>query len=137
MAEHQIVSQLTRELEDRGAWVAKLHGHPMQRRGLPDLVVCYRGYFLGVEAKDGARLGQATDAAGAPVPVVAEPLQEYELRRIRQAGGIGLVVASPADIDRLLRNLRVLEGLDRSHGDTTGGRVVAEARTRIAGGGEA
>jgi len=38
-------------LEKRGAFVFKVHGGPMMMAGLPDLVVCYRGRYIGLEVK--------------------------------------------------------------------------------------
>lgn len=46
--------------------------------GVPDIVVCYQGRFIGIECK-----------AGKNKPT---PLQEQNLERITQAGGISLVI---------------------------------------------
>ena len=48
------------------------------RSGVPDVVCCYRGYFVAIECK-----------AGTNKPT---PLQEVEMAKIRQAQGIALVV---------------------------------------------
>ena len=48
------------------------------RSGVPDIVCCYRGYFVGIECK-----------AGNNKPT---PLQEAEMAKIRQAQGVTLVV---------------------------------------------
>jgi Holliday junction resolvase len=46
--------------------------------GIPDIVVCYRGRFIGIECKAGK--GKTT------------ALQERNLQQIRDSGGIALVV---------------------------------------------
>ena len=48
------------------------------RSGVPDIVCCYRGQFIGIECK-----------AGSNKPT---PLQEAEMAKIRQAQGHTLVV---------------------------------------------
>ena len=46
--------------------------------GIPDIVVCYRGYFIAVECKAGK--GKTT------------ALQDKNLKQIKDAGGVSLVV---------------------------------------------
>lgn len=48
------------------------------RMGIPDIVGCYRGYFFAIECKAGR--GKTT------------ALQELEIARIREAGGVAWVV---------------------------------------------
>lgn len=48
------------------------------RTGVPDIVGCYRGYFFAIECKAGR--GKTT------------ALQELEIARIREAGGVAWVV---------------------------------------------
>lgn len=48
------------------------------RSGVPDIIVCFRGRFLGVECKAGYNKPTA--------------LQEAEMRKIERAGGSTLVV---------------------------------------------
>ena len=47
--------------------------------GVPDVLSCYKGRFLGIEVKGGSSYGLTE-------------LQKYNLRLIRQAGGIGVCV---------------------------------------------
>lgn len=62
----------------------KIHGgdNPYQAVGIPDILACYRGYFLGLEVKL-----RGNDVS---------PKQEAHLRRIRTAGGFGVTVWGPA-----------------------------------------
>lgn len=48
------------------------------RSGIPDIIVCHRGKFLGVECKAGFNKPTA--------------LQEHEMTKIEQAGGTAMVV---------------------------------------------
>ena len=50
----------------------------MGRSGVPDIVCCYKGCFLAIECKAGRNTTTA--------------LQDREIQRIRDAGGIALVV---------------------------------------------
>jgi Holliday junction resolvase len=64
------------------------------RSGVPDIVACYRGIFIGVECKAGAKKPTA--------------LQESEMRKIEAAGGHTLVVREDTVqlLIQLLENLR-------------------------------
>jgi hypothetical protein len=57
-------------------------------RGVPDLVICYRGRFIGLEVK--STLNKATQ------------IQMWNLLRITGAGGIGAVVRSVNDVKLIL-----------------------------------
>ena len=48
------------------------------RSGVPDIICCYRGTFIGIECK-----------AGKNKPT---PLQEAEMEKIRNAGGMTYVI---------------------------------------------
>lgn len=82
--EKRFENQVKRYLDSIGAWYLKTISNGYQRAGIPDLLICYKGRFLGVELK--AKKGKAT------------PLQEYELKQIRQSGGLAFVLY-PDDFD--------------------------------------
>lgn len=63
-----------------GSVVWKIHGGPMQAAGIPDLVGCIDGRFVGLEVKL---------PGGEPTK-----LQAATLKAIRRAGGVGEVVTS-------------------------------------------
>lgn len=81
--ENKIRSMLT----ERGAWVLKTWSNGVQRSGVPDLIVCYKGYFLGLEIK--AKNGRASE------------LQKWNIDGIKKAGGVGMIVY-PADYEDLV-----------------------------------
>jgi len=74
------------------AWVFKVHGHPGQMVGVPDLLVCHRGRLVGLEVK----LPQPGESAAHAVGR-ATPIQLAQLLAIRRAGGLAAVVLSVAD----------------------------------------
>lgn len=49
--EARIGKKIREYLESKGAFVFKVHGGPQMMAGLPDLIVCFEGCFIGVEVK--------------------------------------------------------------------------------------
>jgi hypothetical protein len=74
-----------------GGWYAKIHVGQYQSAGTPDLLFCVRGWFFAFEVK--------TPKGGNP-----SAIQEYNLKKIRQAGGIGRCVRSPAEAVAVVRS---------------------------------
>lgn len=94
-AEKNFEEKVKRFLKDRGAWFIKYWGGGgFTKSGIPDLLVCYRGHFLGIELK-GPR-GQPSD------------LQLYHLRQIDQAGGYGILLY-PKDYEMFQRFMDCLD----------------------------
>lgn len=92
--EGRIGKRIRAYLEELGCFVVKIHGgdNPFQEAGLPDYLVCYRGYFIGLEVKQpGEEPSKAQLAVG---------------RRITNSLGAFATVSSVEDVDRLLRRLR-------------------------------
>jgi Holliday junction resolvase len=48
--EKAIVNAIRKALQEKGAWVFKTHGSP-SLAGLPDIIACYQGRFIGIEVK--------------------------------------------------------------------------------------
>ena len=65
-------------LKEQGCWVLKTWSNGVQRSGVPDLLVCCNGYFVGVELK--AEKGKPSE------------LQLWNIEKIREAGGIAIVL---------------------------------------------
>ena len=66
-------------LKKRGAYFFfPVAGALGSRNGVPDIICCYRGWFIGIECKAGKN--QPTG------------LQLAQLRAINDAGGIGIVI---------------------------------------------
>lgn len=77
-AEKQFEKKVKAFLETKGCWLLKTWSNGTQRKGVPDLLVCCNGYFLGVELK--APNGRPSE------------LQLWNVQKIRDAGGIALVL---------------------------------------------
>ena len=71
-----------------GVFVWKAHGGPYGTSGVPDIICCYKGRFLGLEAK--LPTGRLTE------------LQKRAIRKINQAGGIACRVESVEDVKRVI-----------------------------------
>jgi hypothetical protein len=69
-------------------WFVKIHGHQMQRKNLPDFIICYRGKFIGIELKVDAEVTVG---------------QQLELRDIRNAEGVAKVARSLEEVLEILR----------------------------------
>ena len=66
-------------LKDQGCWFIKYWaGGEFTKSGIPDLLVCCNGYFLGVELKG---------PTGRP-----SELQLWNIEQIKKAGGIAMVL---------------------------------------------
>lgn len=81
-------------LKNRGAWFLKTWGGGFQRSGVPDLLICYKGKFIGIELK--AEKGKVSE------------LQNRELKQIRDSGGMGFVVR-PSHYEDLIQ---ILDSID-------------------------
>lgn len=93
--EKNFENKIKKILKERGAWFLKTFSNGIQRAGVPDLLVCYKGQFIGIEVK--AEKG------------VISPLQIRELNQIKEAGGYGLVVR-PSTLDNIIE---LLERIDK------------------------
>lgn len=77
-AEGKVKDAVTKILRDKGAYYFFPMTGGFGRSGVPDIIACYKGYFLGIECK-----------AGSNTPT---PLQLAELAKIDKALGISMVV---------------------------------------------
>jgi len=76
--ERKVKNQCVEILKKNGAYYFFPASNGLGRAGIPDIIVCLYGYFLAVECKAGK--GKTT------------ALQDRELQRIRDAGGVALVI---------------------------------------------
>lgn len=76
--EVKVKNQIKDILKNHGVWYTMPIGGAYSTKGTPDFLCCINGRFLAIEAKAGK--GKTT------------ALQERELRRIRGAEGVALVV---------------------------------------------
>jgi Holliday junction resolvase len=89
-------SRLQRKIQDalklEGWFVFKVHGSEMMMAGLPDLIVCAEGYYIGLEVK----LPSTRDNTSAR--------QDYVHGLINEAGGLATVVCSPQEALMVVKN---------------------------------
>lgn len=76
--EKQFENKVKRFLTEKEIWYLKTWSNGIQRKGVPDLLICCNGYFVGVELK--AEYGKPSE------------LQKWNIEKIRDAGGIGIIV---------------------------------------------
>lgn len=90
MLERDVVAAIRKYLASLGSDVFfwKEHGGPYGTSGVPDIICCYKGRFLGLEVK-------------LPMGTLTE-LQKRAIDRINRAGGIARRVESVADVQRII-----------------------------------
>ena len=67
MLESMFSRQVQKYLESRGWWVVKYHASQYTKKGIPDLIACFRGRFVGLELKTGSSLSQWQIKVGADI----------------------------------------------------------------------
>lgn len=82
-------SKLSRKIMDRlrleGYFCFKVHGSEYMMVGLPDIIVCAKGLYIGLETKLPSTRGNVS------------PKQAYVHSQIQHAGGVCEVVCSPQE----------------------------------------
>lgn len=72
-------NKIKKFLESRGAWFVKYWaGAQYTKSGIPDILACINGYFVGIEVK--AQNGKPSE------------IQLYNVRKINAAGGFAFVL---------------------------------------------
>lgn len=96
-AEKQFENKIKRYLDAQGCWYVKYFANKMTRSGVPDILACVNGYFIGIEVK--AARGKAS------------PLQFYHRDQIRKAGGVSIILYPDMfeEFKTLVGNLKTLE----------------------------
>ena len=84
-------------LDEYGAYYAMPIGSGYGNSGVPDFLVCYKGWFIGIEAKAGK--GKTT------------ALQDMNLEKIEKAGGIAMIV-NEFNLQAINNMLDTIDNLD-------------------------
>ena len=108
MKEQDYQKKIVKLLEDRGAYTAKVI--VASKKGVPDIVACVPmskeqvlkrfettdtiGVFMGIEVKTPSTMNNVSK------------LQEYNLKKINDAGGIAIVAWSVNRIEEICNGLR-------------------------------
>lgn len=88
--EGKVKARVKKVLAEVGAYYAMPMGTGMGSSGVPDFLVCKGGLFYGIECKANGNKPTA--------------LQEANLKRIREAGGIALVI-DETNVDNLKQEM--------------------------------
>ena len=92
MLEKDIVAAIKRYLKTvEGCFFWKEHGGMYGTAGIPDLILCYKGRFIGLEVKTAD--GVLTD------------LQKATIRKIHDCGGIAVVVRSVDEVKAVIESI--------------------------------
>ena len=97
--EAKVKKAIRKILDEFGAWHCMPMGSGYGKSGVPDLLVCYLGIFIAIEAKAGDNKPTA--------------LQVRELERIKKAGGYALLV-NETNIDYLRQLLEKIRECPQS-----------------------
>ena len=89
--EKKVKDKVTKLLKSMGIYYFSPATHGFGRSGVPDLICCYNGLFVGIECK-----------AGNNTPTA---LQEKEMQAIRTAGGYTFVI-NEQTIEQLAEKLQ-------------------------------
>ena len=95
-SEKRFENQVKKFLKDNGIWYVKTWSNGIQRKGIPDIIACVNGRFLGIELK--AENGKPSE------------LQKYEVMKIRESGGEAYILY-PDQFETLKLIIKVI--LDR------------------------
>ena len=106
-----------------GLFYFKVHGGTMQQPGIPDILVCYRGRFIGFELK--AHNKRPT------------PLQAHTMARIVSCGGMALVVYNISDVQAVVERVELETHTFGTHGVARDLATLRRQRDEVIHGSEA
>ena len=78
MREKLCEDKIKKYIEAKGGWQVKFFANKYTKSGIPDILACINGYFVGIEVKSDK---------GSP-----SELQLHNVRAIRRAGGFAFVL---------------------------------------------
>ena len=88
--EGRVKAAVIKRLKARGAYYTAATNTVRSRGGIPDILVCHVGRFIGLEIKAPGKAGNLTE------------LQKHELSQVEKAGGRAHVIDNADQIDHLL-----------------------------------
>lgn len=77
-AEKNFEDKIKNYLKQNGCWFVKFFANRMTKSGVPDILTCVNGFFVGIEVK--SNTGKPAD------------LQIWNRNQIRKSGGISVVL---------------------------------------------
>lgn len=94
MEEKRFQKKLIDFLEDHGAFVTKFNANGITKTGVPDLLYCYKGKYVGLEVKK--ENGKRSD------------IQQWNINEIRKAGGQAFII-KPSDFTNEMKQYIIEE----------------------------
>ena len=91
--EGKVKARVKAWLQARGIWNCTPIGSQFGNAGVPDILCCWDGKFLGIEVKAPGKRGNTTD------------MQDRQLAGIRASGGTAIVVDDVSQLESLLCHL--------------------------------
>lgn len=111
-AEKNFEDRVKKYLKEQGAWFVKYWGGgTYTKKGVPDIMACLEGHFVGLEVK--APTGKATD------------IQLRTLKKIDEAGGIALLLY-PKDFQKFKQMVEIMQ----EKGFTDAEKIYEELKER-------
>lgn len=98
--EGKVKDAIKKFLKERGAWYFMPVSNGMGQVGIPDIICCYKGLFVAIEAKAPGKKANTT------------PNQERVLQSIRDASGYAFVVDDPSDLPAIFNSIDVYQRLE-------------------------
>ena len=92
-AEKTFENRIKKYLTEKGIWHVKYFANGFTKSGIPDILACANGHFLGIEVK--AENGKPSQ------------LQIYNIEKIRESGGYAVIV-KPSQFDELKQLIQEL-----------------------------
>ena len=93
MLEKTIQASIIKWLRSKGIYTVKIQSGYYGKAGVPDILVCYKGHFLGFEVK---RLGNK-----------ATELQKNNIKQIISSGGQAFVVYSLEEVKKVINSVQL------------------------------
>lgn len=91
MREKNIENKIKSYLKSKGAYYVKYFGNAFSQVGVPDILVCYKGRFIGLEVKNETNK--------------TSPLQDINIENIKRAGGYATVVRNVEDVKKVIEGV--------------------------------
>jgi len=102
--EGKVKKKVKEYLQSIGAWYYMPVSNGMGRSGCPDILVCYKGFFMAFETKSPGKIKNVT------------PNQEREINAITSANGLAEVVDDVEQVKEYIRAKIKQEGISHEEG---------------------
>lgn len=76
--EKNFENKVKRYLKENGVWYVKYFENGVTKAGVPDIIACVNGWFIGIEIK--ASKGKPSE------------IQKYQQKQIRKSNGVSLIL---------------------------------------------